>query len=104
MTSGAEHHPDCDGSCRNCPIEVPVQCPCETCGGDGVVHEEVPDADGENKCTWTEEYIVCGEPTGCWSTSCGHEYVINEGTPSENQMKFCTFCGKEIREETDGTE
>lgn len=34
--STAEHHPDCDGSCRDCPVEVPVQEqvqePCEYCG------------------------------------------------------------------------
>ena len=32
-----------------------------------------------------------------WSTSCGHEYIINDGTPAENHMKFCLYCGKPLR-------
>lgn len=29
VTTGTEHHPDCEGGCRLCPIEVQVQCECE---------------------------------------------------------------------------
>ena len=32
-TTGSAHDPNCDGSCRNCP--VPVQEQCEFCGGAG---------------------------------------------------------------------
>jgi hypothetical protein len=31
----AEHDPNCDGSCRNCPVEVPY--PCSDCDGRGAV-------------------------------------------------------------------
>lgn len=27
--TGSEHHPDCDGECRNCPVPVPIQVQCE---------------------------------------------------------------------------
>lgn len=35
--TGMAHHPSCDGSCRNCPIPVQTQEPCETCGGSGQI-------------------------------------------------------------------
>lgn len=35
------HDLDCDGSCRNCPVPIPGQAPCRTCGGNGTI--EVPD-------------------------------------------------------------
>ena len=34
---GMAHHPSCDGSCRNCPVPVQTQEPCDTCGGSGQV-------------------------------------------------------------------
>ena len=43
-------------------------------------------------CTWTQQ-----EEMGDWySTTCGHEFVINDGTPKENGMRFCLFCGCRI--------
>lgn len=29
------HDPNCDGSCVNCPVPVPVQIKCERCDGTG---------------------------------------------------------------------
>ena len=44
------------------------------------------------KCIWKEE-------EGYWTT-CKHDFVINnEGTPKENEMKFCCYCGREIETE-----
>lgn len=43
------------------------------------------------KCVWQEK-------DGVWSTTCFHEFVINEGIPSKNDMKYCCFCGKIIEE------
>lgn len=38
-------------------------------------------------------------------TNCGEILVLEEGTPEENEYKFCSFCGAEIegvdREETE---
>ncbi len=28
-----------------------------------------------------------------WETGCGNAYCIIEGTPTENKMKFCPYCG-----------
>ena len=41
------------------------------------------------ECAWVEE-------DGYWDTDCKHVFVINEGTPEENEMRFCCYCGKRI--------
>lgn len=43
-------------------------------------------------CRWTED------SNGNWDTSCDNKYIIVEGTPSENGMKFCTFCSLRLEE------
>jgi hypothetical protein len=44
-------------------------------------------------CIWSygDEY---------WSTSCGQEFVMIEGTPKENGYNFCPSCGKPLVELT----
>ena len=42
-----------------------------------------------NECAWREE-------EGVWSTDCNHAFEIFDGTPEENDMKFCCYCGKKI--------
>ena len=50
-------------------------------------------------CVWTDD------EEGVWSSSCGHLWIINEGSPSENSMKFCHACGcKLIETPTEGGE
>lgn len=45
-------------------------------------------------CEWRED-----DPnTDLWETECGKAYGINEGSPTENRMNFCCFCGKKIAE------
>jgi hypothetical protein len=43
-------------------------------------------------CTWTEN------EDDAWETSCNHIFEVNDGTPLENEMQFCPFCGKLIEE------
>jgi hypothetical protein len=43
-------------------------------------------------CTWKED------DDGNWATKCGNLYVTNYGTPRENKMKFCCFCGNKLRQ------
>lgn len=82
--------------------------PCQTCGGTGVVDDVIhsvnagidiykscPDCQKEkqpDKCTWTYDnnYV--------WETSCGNVFCLTHGTPADNNMKFCSYCGKEIKE------
>lgn len=45
-------------------------------------------------CTWTQEDYA----RDIWNAECGEGMCLNEGPPSENNMRFCCFCGKELRE------
>jgi hypothetical protein len=42
-------------------------------------------------CIWNE----VGE---MWETTCGEAFVVNDGTPSQNKMRFCCYCGKPLVE------
>ena len=35
---------------------------------------------------------------GYWETTCGDIFEVTEGTPSENNMRFCCYCGKRLVE------
>lgn len=37
--SEAAHHPECDGSCELCPIEIEVAVDCSWCKGSGKADE-----------------------------------------------------------------
>lgn len=42
---------------------------------------------------------VCGwqeDEDGVQSTDCGHLWILESGSPPENDMKFCPFCGKTL--------
>lgn len=43
-------------------------------------------------CDWQED------SEGIWETSCGEAWVCTEGTPTENNMKYCHSCGKHLKE------
>jgi hypothetical protein len=32
----------------------------------------------------------------CWSTECGNAFCFIDAGPSENEFKFCPYCGKGI--------
>lgn len=46
----------------------------------------------KTKCLWAEDI------DGNWDTSCGEKFTVTEGCPSENNMKFCAYCSKELIE------
>ena len=50
--------------------------------------EDVERASGS--CEWTEN------DSGQWITHCGGSFEVTTGTPEDNHMKFCCFCGKMI--------
>ena len=47
-----------------------------------------------DKCSWAQSEDW--DNPGDYYTSCGDAFSLNEGTPDENDMKFCCFCGKEL--------
>lgn len=52
----------------------------------------------KGKCKWTQ---YDKESTGMYETGCEHLFEINNGTPSENNMRYCCYCGKRIVEVRD---
>jgi hypothetical protein len=46
------------------------------------------------KCGWSQD----DSGSDCWHTGCGHAFVLNDGGPSENGMKFCCYCGRPLHE------
>lgn len=48
-----------------------------------------------DSCTWTLE-----DPSnGAWGTECNNIFSLEDGTPSENRMRFCCFCGRLLLEQ-----
>lgn len=46
----------------------------------------------ESTCNWNQD-----EWEGdLWVSECGVYWSLNEGTPTENKMKFCLNCGKPL--------
>ena len=43
-------------------------------------------------CEWTEN------EGGCWDAACGGKFEVIEGTPNENSMNYCPYCGKSLKE------
>tara|TARA_R110000868_G_scaffold199913_3_gene447048 strand:+ start:475 stop:651 length:177 start_codon:yes stop_codon:yes gene_type:complete len=43
-----------------------------------------------DNCIWAE----AGD--GVWHPECGGAFILNDGTPEENGMKFCCYCGSPL--------
>lgn len=41
-------------------------------------------------CAWNEDLY------GGWDTSCGHTFCFESDGPTENEQKFCGYCGKTL--------
>jgi hypothetical protein len=46
------------------------------------------------KCEWTR----IDTDFNYWRSSCGEEWALDDGTPTENKMRFCHYCGKPLHE------
>ena len=42
------------------------------------------------KCEWKQD------EDGVWETGCGNMFEVTEGTPYENDLKFCPYCGNHL--------
>ncbi|KKN21679.1 hypothetical protein LCGC14_0923070 [marine sediment metagenome] len=45
-------------------------------------------------CAWSNE----NEDYNTWQTDCGNLWQIIDGTPKDNKMRFCPYCGRPIME------
>lgn len=43
-------------------------------------------------CHWRQDGV--GEMA--WDTDCHNRFLLNEGTPTDNHMAFCCYCGKSL--------
>jgi len=43
-------------------------------------------------CIWTEN------SDGVWETECKSAFELTTGTPDENEMHFCCYCGKPLKQ------
>ena len=50
-----------------------------------------------NKCWWTQESDPEVFPN-LWRAGCGNSFWLDAEKPSDNHMKYCCYCGKEIAE------
>ena len=51
----------------------------------------LPVATPTKTCVWAQE-----DESDLWATKCGHYFTINDGTPTDNKMRYCVFCGGTI--------
>lgn len=57
--------------------------------------EAVVSCDGP-KCGWTPDGY---DGDGAYATDCGQLFVLNAGTPYENEFRYCCYCGRPLVEE-----
>ena len=50
----------------------------------------------EQTCTWFQDG---DSDSGVYGTSCGHYFQIEDGTPADNKMAWCCYCGKKLAQE-----
>jgi len=53
--------------------------------------------EGRLACLWKQD----GDDFDCtdeWATECGQRFIIMHGSPHENNMIFCCYCGGILRE------
>jgi hypothetical protein len=60
--------------------------------GDGAFVKEKQKA--QDVCNWHEQ----DSESVYWSSDCGLDFVLSDGTPKENGLNFCCRCGKKIVE------
>lgn len=51
-------------------------------------------------CDWSR----ADADTDLWEGTCGVAFCLNDGTPTENEMKFCPRCGRKLIELKDEPE
>ena len=85
------------------PVQEPDLSRCPKCNGpaDNGHDREVPPnpyyctkcmAEPET-CTWQQDG---DSDSGVYGTSCGHYFDITDGTPEDNKMKWCCYCGRKL--------
>jgi hypothetical protein len=48
-------------------------------------------------CIWRRD----DDDRNTWATQCGEVWELMNGTPGENKMKYCLYCGQPIKVESE---
>lgn len=86
-----------DSKClkRNWPEECKLYEPLTT-DSDGVAEVALDCGVKPAACIWEYNSDKFGEDT--WQTSCGNSFILLEGVPNDNKMKYCCYCGGSLIE------
>ena len=84
-----------DRNCENCKFAnySAFVYPCNNCVG---IEQWQEGTYGEPEESETCKWLT--DSDGNYSTSCGETFTLIDGTPSENSMKYCCYCGKRLEE------
>ena len=52
--------------------------------------------DESETCTWHQDG---DSDSGVYATSCRHYFNLEDGTPEDNKMQWCCYCGKKLVQE-----
>jgi hypothetical protein len=50
------------------------------------------------ECSTICQWVGTDDDFNIWSTDCGEEFYLDEGSPRENGFEYCCFCGKPLVE------
>lgn len=63
--------------------------------GCGPPRNPLPERQGQRHvCLWAEQ-----EEGSYWQTGCDHAFTLMDGSPQDNGMKFCPYCGGHLIED-----
>lgn len=54
---------------------------------------------GEHPCEWH----LINDDTDAWKSSCGDAWIFEDGTPEDNHMNYCPFCGRHLKQRVSDT-
>jgi hypothetical protein len=91
----------CIGNDSACPCQDGDACHYKD-AADGTKAWPVPQAEPKREptCLWSH----ADDDTDVWETSCGHAFTIIDGTPGDNHMEFCCYCGRPLEQEIGGSD
>lgn len=69
-----------------------AQCHCQPQEGRFCVYEDALQKAVRNTCQWASD------DEGTWHSECGEAFVFNDGSPTDNRMRFCPYCGKSLQQ------
>ena len=62
----------------------------------GALHAALAQQEEPETCTWCQGG---DSDSGVYATSCGHYFNLEDGTPEDNKMQWCCYCGKRLVQE-----